>query len=78
MEKNVPACIACHGPSGKGNPFALYPIVKGQHSTYTINTLNAYALGSRSSDSNEVMRSIANSLTQEEMEAVASYIQGLK
>ena len=78
MEKDVPACIACHGPSGKGNPFALYPIVKGQHSTYTINTLNAYALGSRSSDSNEVMRSIANSLTQEEIEAVASYIQGLK
>ena len=23
FEKNVPACIACHGPSGKGNPFSL-------------------------------------------------------
>ena len=40
MEKNVPACIACHGPSGKGNPFALYPIVKGQHSTYTLSLIH--------------------------------------
>ncbi|OUU80242.1 MAG: hypothetical protein CBC38_02280 [Gammaproteobacteria bacterium TMED78] len=78
FEKNVPACIACHGPSGKGNPFSLYPKVKGQHSIYTINTLNAYAIGTRYSDSNEVMRTIAKLLSQEEIEAVASYIQGLK
>ena len=34
-ESGVPACMACHGPAGEGNPLAGYPALAGQHSVYT-------------------------------------------
>jgi len=78
-ERGVPACMACHGPSGKGNPLAGYPVVSGQHATYIVNTLKAYAAGTRRSDGavNQMMREIAAQLSEAEMQAVASYMQGL-
>lgn len=78
-ESGVPACMACHGPTGQGNPLAGYPVVSGQHSTYIVNTLKAYAAGTRRSDgaSNLMMRDIAALLTEAQMQAVASYMQGL-
>lgn len=78
--RGVPACIACHGPSGKGNPLSAYPAVSGQHAIYIVNTLKAYAAGTRRSDaaSNLMMRDIAALLSEAEMQAVASYMQGLR
>jgi cytochrome c553 len=77
--RGIPACIACHGPAGQGNPLAGYPVVAGQHATYIANTLQAYAAGTRRSDEgvNLMMRDIAAQLSEEEMQAVASYMQGL-
>ena len=77
--RGIPACIACHGPSGQGNPLAGYPVVSGQHATYIVNTLKAYAAGTRRSDTsvNQMMRDIAAKLSEEEMQSVASYMQGL-
>lgn len=79
-DRRIPACIACHGPAGKGNPLAGYPSVSGQHATYTANTLAAYASGTRRSDasSNLMMRDIAALLSEAEIQAVASYMQGLR
>ncbi|HEY5624657.1 MAG TPA: c-type cytochrome [Gammaproteobacteria bacterium] len=79
-DRGVAACIACHGPAGRGNPLAAYPVVRGQHATYLANTLNAYASGDRQSDGavNQMMRDIAVSLRTEEIQAVASYMQGLR
>lgn len=79
-DRDIPACIACHGPAGKGNPLAGYPSVSGQHATYIANTLAAYAAGARRSDgsSNLMMRDIAALLSDAEIEAVASYMQGLR
>ena len=34
-DKGIPACTGCHGPSGRGNPAALYPSLQGQHAAYT-------------------------------------------
>ena len=73
------ACIACHGPTGRGNPAAAYPSLKGQYATYTAMQLRAYASGARQSDgTTKVMRDIASSLSEEDIVAVASYIQGLQ
>lgn len=73
------ACIACHGPSGRGNPAAAYPSLKGQYATYTATQLRAYASGARQSDGpTKVMRDIASSLSEDDIVAVASYIQGLQ
>jgi cytochrome c553 len=78
-DRGVPACIACHGPAGKGNPLAGYPVISGQYATYIANTLHAYADGTRRSDAsiNNMMQDIAAGLNDEEIEAVASYMQGL-
>ena len=78
--RGVVACIACHGPSGTGNPLAAYPMLQGQHATYTANTLRAYAAGTRRSDatSNQMMRTITALLLEDELLAVSSYVQGLR
>lgn len=76
-ESGVAACIACHGPSGTGNPGALYPVLSGQHAEYTKIQLNAFKAGERGNDANEVMRTIAAPMTEAQIEAVSEYIQGL-
>ena len=77
VSKNLAACMACHGPSAKGNPAAMYPSLSGQHSAYTAAQLQAFKTESRGNDVNRVMRDIALKLTNEEIEAVSQYIQGL-
>jgi cytochrome c553 len=76
---NAPACIACHGPNGNGNPAASYPSLKGQYAVYTAAQLRAYASGARKSDGpTRVMRDIAAKLSKEDIAAVSSYVQGLQ
>jgi len=78
QERGVSACLACHGPAGRGNLPAAYPAVAGQHSVYTVNQLNAYRSRTRKSDPNQMMRNVAALLSDEDIVAVASYIQGLR
>lgn len=75
--KGVAACIACHGPTGKGNPGAGYPAIAGQHAEYTKLALIEYTNGNRQSVMNDMMQTIAARLTQEEMEAVSEYIKAM-
>ena len=77
-EDAVSACIACHGPNGRGNPAANYPSIAGQYAVYTAKQLRDYASGARKSVGPvQQMRDIALRLSEEDIEAVASYIQGL-
>ena len=78
-ERGIAACIACHGPEGTGNPLAAYPRISGQHAAYTTKQLNSYASGDRRSDveMNQMMRNIAGLLFEDEIRALASYVQGL-
>jgi cytochrome c553 len=79
FDNKVAACLACHGPTGRGNPAAAYPMLKGQYATYTATQLRNYASGQRRSDGpTKVMREIAARLNEDDIVAVASYIQGLK
>ena len=79
MEEGVAACMACHGPTGRGNPAAGYPALNGQHAAYTAKQLADYAAGNRRSDDPvHQMRDIAERLNREDIEALASYMQGLK
>ena len=75
----TPACLACHGPSGRGNPAAIYPALQGQHATYTAKQLRDYASGSRTSDGKtRIMRDISSRLSSDDIDALASYMQGLR
>lgn len=73
----LPACMACHGPGASGNPAAKYPALAAQHSAYTSAQLQAYRSEARNNDLNSMMRGIAAKLTNEEIEAVSLFIQGL-
>jgi cytochrome c553 len=76
-DTGLPACMACHGPNGAGNPAAQYPRVAGQHAAYAAAQLRAFKSEDRANDQNSVMRAIAARMTNKEIEAVADYMQGL-
>lgn len=77
-ETGVPACIACHGPQGFGNPAAKYPQIRGQHAAYTQKQLQDYKSGVRKPEGNAaIMRDIALKMSDREIEAVTDYMQGL-
>jgi cytochrome c553 len=79
-ESGVPACMSCHGPAGEGNPLAGYPALAGQHAMYTSKMLTDFRAGSQwgvDDGPSEIMSGVAAQLASEEIEAVASYIQGL-
>ena len=79
IDNNISACVACHGPGGRGNPAAGYPALAGQHAMYTAKQLNDYKSQARTSDGDtQIMRNITARLTQEEIEALSAYIQGLR
>jgi len=78
-ETGVPACLACHGPTGLGNPAAGWPAIAGQHATYSAAQLTAYRAKQRTTDGDtQMMRNVSAMLTDDEIKAVASYIQGLR
>jgi cbb3-type cytochrome c oxidase subunit III len=86
--RGIPACAACHGPSGRGNPAAGYPALRAQHSVYVVKQLSAYSTDVRygkdghgvsyGGDNAVIMHTIASRLTEEDMRNVASYIQGMR
>ncbi len=75
----IPACMACHGPDGRGNPGALYPHLAGQHAQYVQQVLTAWHSGQPwgKGPHARIMLTIAGRLSTADIAAVASYIQGL-
>lgn len=74
QKTGLPACMACHGAAGAGNPAAGYPALSGQYAGYVEAQLKAFAAGERK---NAIMEPIANAMTPAQMKAVAQYVQGL-
>ncbi len=83
-ERNVAACTACHSPTGQGNAPAGFPALGGQHAEYIATQLRAYrkgyenAAGRTNDGDSKIMRTTAFGLSDGEIEAVSSYISGLK
>jgi cytochrome c553 len=74
-EKQVPACAGCHGPNGAGIP-AQYARLAGQHQDYTIAQLTNFRTGTRANSAQ--MTAVGKRMSDEEMQAVADYIAGLR
>jgi cytochrome c553 len=74
----IPACMACHGPTGRGNEPAKFPALRGQQSVYVVKQLNDYASGARPTGPNGIMQTIAKRLSPEDMRNLASYLQGIR
>jgi cytochrome c553 len=79
----LPACAACHSPTGAGIP-KNYPRVAGQYADYTYAQLKAFKNGERGADkagkdaNGRIMAAIAEKLSDDQMKAVADYIAGLR
>jgi cytochrome c553 len=89
VARNIPACMACHGPAGQGNAAAGYPALRAQHSVYTVKQLQNYLTKNRYRDDTDpakvnqtrnsaMMTTIASRLSPEDIRNVASYLQGLR
>ncbi|MGI4813966.1 MAG: c-type cytochrome [Janthinobacterium lividum] len=74
-DRGIPACAACHGPTGAGIP-VQYPRIGGQWQDYTATELTAFQTGTRMNS--EPMHQIASRLSDVEIKAVADYIAGLR
>jgi cbb3-type cytochrome c oxidase subunit III len=78
LEEGMPACTGCHSPNGAGLDAAGFPQLGGQHAGYVAKQLTAFREGERTNDGdNAVMRTIAAKLSNKDIEAVSSYVQGL-
>ena len=78
MKEQIPSCTSCHGVYGQGNSLAGYPSIAGQQVGYLTSTLKAYRSKERNAgESSLVMQSIAENLTDYEIEALANYMHGL-
>lgn len=78
LEDGMPACIGCHTPTGEGIDSAIYPKLNGQHAAYTAKQLTDFREGDRANDGEAmIMRTIAAKLSNKDIKAISSYIQGL-
>ena len=77
--KKIPACMSCHGPNSAGMPgggsaILAFPRLGGQHKAYVVEQMKAFQSGQRE---NSIMADIANRMSEEELNAVGNFIQGL-
>ena len=78
LAEGMPACTGCHSPDGSGNAGAKYPKLGGQHAAYTAKQLTNFREGDRVNDGEAaIMRTVAAKLSNKDIEALSSYIQGL-
>ena len=86
--RGVAACAACHSPRGGGNAPAGFPALAGQHADYIADQLRRFRIGAentleqnpaaRTNDGDgRMMRDVAAGMSDNQIEAVSSYIAGL-
>lgn len=75
-DKNIPACVSCHGPSGRGVG-AHFPALAGQHASYIAKQFDAWRNGTRVNDPQALMQGIAMRISKEDIAAVSAYFASL-
>ena len=78
--RGIPACMACHGPAGAGNPGPAYPALHGQEAAYVVRRLEEYRAGAstyKDAAHFNLMASVAKPLSDEEIQSLGTYMLGL-
>ncbi|MBT1446155.1 cytochrome c4 [Shewanella sp. JM162201] len=78
MSRGITACVACHGPNGKGTEQAGFPMVAGQHANYIKIQLTKFRDKARTNDLNGMMQDVAKKLTDADIEALSKYMANLQ
>jgi cytochrome c553 len=87
--RGIPPCEGCHGRDGQGPradpasggsaprpPWATIPRLQGQSATYVAKALQDFRSGARAGTSNAaIMRGVASALEDEDIRAVADFIE---
>ncbi|MDA8113690.1 MAG: c-type cytochrome [Acidithiobacillus sp.] len=73
---HVPACMACHGPTGLGDP-PYFPRLASQRRAYVELQLHYFQKGLRTNDPHAIMRYIASRLTAPQITELATYVRSL-
>lgn len=71
-------CLTCHGPDGAAPINPTYPKLKGQSAAYMAGELKAFRSGERKGPQTMLMQPMALTLTDEESEAIANYLQNAR
>jgi len=74
--RGLSACQTCHGSDGLGR--GMVPRLAGQHNEYLLEQLSLFRAAQRSNDPGGQMRSIAASLTEPEIDALAGYLARMR
>lgn len=74
VDRQVPACAACHSANGAGLP-GEFPRLAGQHPEYLLEQLKLFRSGDRA---NEIMYDITSRMTDPDLAAVADFAAGLR
>jgi len=72
-EKQVPACVQCHGPRGIGVG-EHFPPLAGQPAKYIADQLQAWQSGARRNDPLGLMKHIADALSNDDIQAVSAWL----
>jgi cytochrome c553 len=75
-DRGVPPCFKCHAVDGTGIA-PVFPPIAGQHAAYTVSQLQAWKSGSRANDPHKLMRTVAQHMTESDIDAVADYLATL-
>ena len=70
--RQVPGCVQCHGPRGVGVG-AYFPPLAGQPALYLAGQMRAFKEGGRRNDPLGMMRHIASSLDDKDIDAVTAW-----
>lgn len=68
-------CVGCHGPAGNSFAPDMFPALTGRDAEYIITQLKAFRSGERQ---NPTMSPMASTLTDEEIEHIATYLSAQK
>ena len=72
ISQGIPACATCHGPQARGND--IFPRLAGQHADYLVKQALVIQRGLRDAP---VMHDVIKDLSQDQMRAVATYLESL-
>lgn len=78
LKAGVPACAACHLATGLGDAPMAVPRLAGQNAAYLESQLQAFASGKRRTAPDHVMGKIASRLTEQDITAVAAYLEHMR
>lgn len=78
VSRGITACMACHGPDGKGAELAGFPALAGQHANYIKIQLTKFRDAGRNNDLNGMMQDVAKKLSDNDIDALSKYLSSLK